>query len=801
MTQLPAHERGPAVGMPLQVRVADGAWLTFAFSPVLIGRSGSSTVQIDESKVSRDHATVRWEPDGWVFEDHDSANGSYQDGRRVGSLPVVDENHLRLGGPADGVLLALRVTRPTTGSRAAPHAARTAWALAEPIRIGRAAENDVMIDDLMVSRHHALISRDDSGVIRVFDLGSDNGTYVDGRRVADPVALRDGATVVVGSAQLKVDGQWLRTPSPSVAALVARSVGVRTPDDALLLQGVDLSVARGELVAVVGPSGAGKSTLLGALTGMRPATEGSVSIAGLDLATRYEELRQQIAYVPQEDIVHAQLTPRQILRYAAELRLASDLEPGERDRLVTDVLAELGLAEAADRVVTKLSGGQRKRTNVALELLTRPDLLFLDEPTSGLDPGHDKALMALLRQLADAGRAIVVVTHNVSYLEMCDRVLFLAPGGRVAFLGPPGQALEYFGQAEFADVFVHLERDRARDWGDEFRRRSLPQPLPTEPRPAAARPAVARSGRQRLSILTRRFTTIIASDHRNLLLLQAPLLGLLIRAISDSEGLGLGTDVPNSKVRRVLFTLILAATWLGASNSVREIVKELPIYRRERAIGVPISAYLGSKVLVLSVLTLFQAVVLVGVSLVGRPGPPHASLLGSGGLELTVDVWLAGVSAMCIGLLISALVGTADKAMSILPLLLVPQFILCGGVLPLSESPALQPLSVITSARWGFAASASTEDLRATDTSAASGVPLPADKLAALDKVDDDFLWRPTAISWLIDVLALLVIGGASLAGAWYALRRRDPDAPGLRARGRSGPDLAWRARRSPGGP
>jgi ABC-type multidrug transport system ATPase subunit/pSer/pThr/pTyr-binding forkhead associated (FHA) protein len=788
MPPQPGVDSDRTVAMPLQVRLGDGDWLTFAFSPVRIGRAESATVQVDESNVSRDHASVRWGTTGWVLTDHSSANGCYVAGRRVDTLTVQGEIELRLGHPTDGPRLALRLGAPTQGPRAAPVAPTSAWPLADPIRIGRSPDNDVVVDDLMVSRHHAVIAKDSAGVLRAFDLGSDNGTYVDGHHITAPQPLPDGATVVVGSAQLKVDGEWLRASNRSTAALVARAVGVRTPEGAILLNGVDLTVGRGELVAVVGPSGAGKSTLLGALTGMRPATEGTVIVSGLNLATSYDELRQRIAYVPQEDVVHAQLTPRQILRFAAELRLASDMAPAERDQLVAEVLAELGLTEAADRVVTKLSGGQRKRTNVALELLTKPDLLFLDEPTSGLDPGHDKALMSLLRSLADAGRAVVVVTHNVAHLDLCDRVLFLAPGGRVAFLGPADKALDYFGRVEFADVFVDLERDQTRDWGDEFRRRSAPHPMPVDPSPPTTAPTTGHGWWQRFSVLTRRCATIVASDRRNLaiLLLQAPLLGLLIRAISDAEGLGLGQVTPNGKVRRVLFTLILASTWLGASNSVREIVKELPIYRRERAIDIPISAYLASKVVVLSVLTLFQAVVMVGVALIGRPGPPHASVLGFGGLELTVDVWLAGVAAMCMGLLISALVSTPDKAMSILPLLLVPQLILCGGVLPLSETPALQPLSLIASARWGFAASASTEDLLTVESSTSSGVPISPERLAVAKNADSDTLWQPDAGTWLTDALALALLGALSLGGAWYSLRRRDPDAPSLKGRLRS---------------
>lgn len=223
----------------------------------------------------------------------------------------------------------------------------------------------------------------------------------------------------------------------------------------------------------MGPSGAGKSTLLNALTGQRPADRGAVLYDGRDLYRDYAELRQRIGLVPQDDILHAQLTVRRALAYAAELRFPQDTAKAERQARVDEVIRELGLEQRAGLPIHSLSGGQRKRVSVALELLTKPSLLFLDEPTSGLDPGMDRSVMHMLRGLADDGRTVIVVTHSVLSLDVCDRLLVLAPGGKVAYFGPPEDALAYFGYEQWPEAFEAFERDQDRDWaGSTGARRS-----------------------------------------------------------------------------------------------------------------------------------------------------------------------------------------------------------------------------------------------------------------------------------------------------------------------------------------
>ncbi|MGW6510968.1 ATP-binding cassette domain-containing protein, partial [Streptomyces niveus] len=232
---------------------------------------------------------------------------------------------------------------------------------------------------------------------------------------------------------------------------------------------VSFGVPEKSLIAVIGPSGSGKSTLLKALTGYRPANEGDVLYDNRNLYKQFAELRQRIGLVPQDDILHKELTVRKALKYAAKLRFPGDTAESEREARIDEVLRELKLDIHKEKRVTSLSGGQRKRVSVALELLTKPSLIFLDEPTSGLDPGMDRDVMQLLRGLADDGRTVLVVTHSVAELAICDKLLVMAPGGSVAYFGPPEEALNFFGYTTWADVFSAFENYRDYDWAGRWR--------------------------------------------------------------------------------------------------------------------------------------------------------------------------------------------------------------------------------------------------------------------------------------------------------------------------------------------
>ncbi len=617
------------------------------------------------------------------------------------------------------------------------------------MRIGRAPDNDLVLDDLLVSRYHAELRQLPDGGYEIADLGSQNGTFVNGRQVAArPVT--DSDTIGIGHSTFRLaDGRLQQFVDDGEVTVAARELVVTVAGGKVLLDRVSFTMPEKCLVGVIGPSGAGKSTLLGAMTGMRPANAGTVLYDNRDLYQDYAELRYRIGLVPQENILHTQLTARRALQYSAELRFPTDTTAAERDARVTEVMAELGLSKHAQTRADRLSGGQLKRMNVAQELLTSPSLLFLDEPTSGLDPGLDKSVMLQLRDRAHDGRTIIVVTHSVLNLLSCDRLLILAPGGRMAFYGPPGEALGYFGLSDWADLFQAFDLYPDRDWAGDFAssltyaRYAAAQhrpdaALPDQQRGALAPAARPRRGLRQYATLTRRYARVIAADRGYVLFMGLlPLvLGLLIRFVPAMQGLA-GPN-GNMSAQELLQILVTCACLAGTACSVRELVKERPIYIRELAAGLSPGAYLLSKLTLLGAISIAQSCVIVLLGLAGRQLPPHGALLTNYPLlELIIAIAVLAVTSMCIGLLVSAFVSTSEKAMPFLVMLTMFQVILSGGVLPFNGMNGLSQLSWIAPARWGFAAAASTVDL--------NGIGL-------LPGTDADPLWRTSSGDWLRDV-------------------------------------------------
>ncbi|MGH3753030.1 MAG: ATP-binding cassette domain-containing protein [Pseudonocardiaceae bacterium] len=636
------------------------------------------------------------------------------------------------------------------------------------VRIGRFPDNDAVLDDLLVSRHHAELHRF-AGGWRLVDLASANGTYVNGQRVSQTM-VAEGDVIGIGHATLELIGNRLVTSADAGnAGFEARGLVVTTSDGRRLLDDAGFTLDSSNLLAIVGPSGAGKSTLLGALTGGKPAEAGSVCYGGRDLYTDYDELRHRIGFVPQDDILHPQLAVRRALSYAAQLRFPPDTSPAERGRRIDEVLVELKLTEQADQRISSLSGGQRKRTSIALELLTRPSLLFLDEPTSGLDPGLDREVMQTLRALADNGTTVVVVTHSVANLDQCHQLLVLAPGGQLAYYGSPAQALDYFGQADYADLFDLLRAGKT-NWADQFRRSELYRRQAGAGRRGRIRPTTGTGigaghigpGQQppltQFAILCRRYLAVIAADRPYAVFLAGlPLaLSLLARAVPGSAGLSVSPGV--TQPRELLLVLIIGGSLMGAAAAMRELVKERAIYQRERAVGLSLTAYLASKLAVLGSIASVQAAVFAAVSLVGPPGPDGALVLASGHAEVVLAVIAASLVAVTVGLAISALIPNADRGMPLLVLLVMLQLILCGGLFPVQGRAVLEQLSWLVPARWAFAMGAATVDLTRLPTASAA-----------------DRLWNHTVAAWTLDTFSLGVIAVTMVGVTAVLLRRLDP--------------------------
>jgi ABC transport system ATP-binding/permease protein len=840
-----------SVGAELAVVVDDSRVVARPDQPVLIGREAGCTLRVQHPLVSRKHADVTWTGNGWLLRDLGSSNGTYLDGKQVQTLPVNGPVQVRLGSAEDGPVVRLEpppvdmgaATRPVartpegppaTVAIPAPRPARAEpprspappgvtvatpppasiakgvaavagrvptaeHAAAGLVRIGRDEANDIVLRDLGVSRRHAEV-RPGPGGFEVIDLGSRNGTYLNGKQVSR-APLAEGDLISIGRHRFVFERQRLRQyVDTGPVSLVADDLTVRVGKK-VLLDDVTFALPQASLLAVIGPSGCGKSTLVRAMTGLRPATLGRVRYDGRDLYADYAELRYRIGVVPQDDVLHRQLTVRRALRFAAALRFADDVPRKQRWARVDEVIETLGLTERANERIDNLSGGQRKRVSVALELLTEPSLLFLDEPTSGLDPALDKEVMEELREIADSGRTVTVVTHSVLHLDICDRVLVLCKGGTMGYFGPPDEVLDFFGAKDYAEVFRNVTDDPEK-WsrryrGSELYRRYVlevmgaademrgvparpvpapvlgsPSPLlvPGAPKVEAVKPKIGAlplakrvlhpaAPLRHFATLSARMLAIITADRGYaLFLLGLPVaLAVVSRTVPGNDGLAPPPGGGHSlEAQRLLVVLVVGAAFLGVASAIREIVGEAPIYRRERAVGLSPGAYLGSKVAVFAIINTIQVILLVYLSLFGRPKPPEPLVLSSPVAELVVALALVALACTALGLLVSSLVKTTEQTTPVLVVSVMAQLVLSAGLFELDGQAVLNQVSWLSPTRWGFAAGAGTVDLH---------------RITRLN----DPLWTHSVSSWWRAVALLLVQTVVLVAGTRLALRRHEP--------------------------
>jgi ABC transport system ATP-binding/permease protein len=631
----------------------------------------------------------------------------------------------------------VKVPGPEAGRRQS--ATGAAW-------IGRALQNDIVIHDVLASRHHAFLTPTAMGT-EIRDAHSINGTFVNGMRVGATL-LAEGDVVTVGNTDLVFTGGILvrrREAATPTGGLEVRNVDFSI-NGKTLLQRVSMTARPGTLTAIIGGSGAGKTTLSRLIAGYATPTSGLVTFEGHDIHTEYASLRTRIGMVPQDDVVHRQLTIHQALGYAAELRLPADTTKADREQVVAQVLDELDLTRHAATRVDRLSGGQRKRASVALELLTGPSLLILDEPTSGLDPALDLQVMTMLRQLADAGRVVLVVTHSLTYLDLCDQVLLMAPGGKTAFLGPPGQIGAAMGTTNWAHIFARVGADP-----DEANRRFLARNKPPPPMEAAPADLAAQARtnlRQQFSTIARRQVRLVVSDRAYFafLALLPFILGALSLTVPGDTGFGIAqpTSGTPDESAQILTLMCIAAVFMGTALTLRDLIGERAIFRREQAVGLSADAYLSAKLAVFCVFAIIQAAIVTGIVLAGKGAPTQpAVLLGDASFELFVTVAATCVASAVLGLLLSSLARSNEQIMPLLVVSLMLQLVLAGGLVPVTDRVLLDQMSWLMPSRWGYAASASTVNLRA---------------LVPGSLIPHDHHWSHTPAAWLLDMEMLIAL-------------------------------------------
>ncbi|MBN2622607.1 MAG: ATP-binding cassette domain-containing protein, partial [Acidimicrobiales bacterium] len=489
------------------------------------------------------------------------------------------------------------------------------------------------------------------------------------------------------------------------------------------LRDVSFAVAPGEVVAIVGGSGAGKTTLLETVAGIRVPAAGEVLVGTAGA-------RARLGYVPQDDIIHRDLPLGRTLRYVAQLRLPAETSRAAIDRVVDETLATLDLAERAHVRVGSLSGGQRKRASIAAEMLTHPEVFFLDEPTSGLDPATARDVMRLLRRLAHAGATIVLTTHNPIDLDLCDRIVFLAREGHLAFVGSPSAARSYFDVADLAGAYERLATEATpEEWGERFAARRHDGVERSQDHGAGPRPPVAdgrgdgvqvtapstapapgtgpagalacRPGRWRQwAVLTRRSADLLVRNRLTLaVLVGSPALVTAMMAVLFRPG-AFQADRGGVDATQTVFWLAFAGFFFGLTYGLLQVVGEMPVLRRERLAGLHVSAYVGAKV---AVLTPVLAAVAVGMLAVLRALDRLPAAGGGVYAALAVTLVLEALAALALGLLTSAAVTDAAQATLALPMLCFPQVLFAGAVVPVPDmADAGQAMSVGLANRWAF---------------------------------------------------------------------------------------------------
>jgi ABC-type multidrug transport system ATPase subunit len=553
------------------------------------------------------------------------------------------------------------------------------------LSLGRSPDCDIILDHISISRVHAKIEKKSPTSYIIYDQGAINGIYINGKRITGIVEISPADTILIGQFSLTLQGE---------SKHLAKELAIKTikitktySNGKTALHETTLDIHSQSMTAIMGPSGCGKSTLLKSLNGDAPPTTGEVYICGLELTQNYEYIKSKIGYIPQDDIVHRQLTVSESLRYAAKLRL-NDISESEISAKIDDVLNALSITHIKKQLVGEVSGGQRKRIAIAMELLTDPLILFLDEPTSPLDPQTIEDFLNCLRSLVNLGTTVLMVTHKPEDLHFVDAVIFMAEGGYLTYHGSRRDYLSYFGVDHVVQIYANLVPPYSQKWIQQYQTQHpfIKQDPPT-PWEEISLEKKDPSLTSQYLWLTRRYLNIKLNDRLNTALMigQAPVIALLICMIFSEITIS------------VLFMISISAVWFGTNNAVKEIVDESSIYKRERMYNQAISTYVLSKVTGLGIFSALQSMLFVIIINAYFDGQ---SVSFKEPFEAMIWLWGLSMCASCMGLLLSAVVNNTEKVMTLLPLALIPQVLLAGVIAP-TKNELIECISYFTISRWG----------------------------------------------------------------------------------------------------
>ena len=681
------------------------------------GRNENNSIPLNSSIVSGNHGEIYIQGGQFFIKDNASSNGSYI---AYGTQFVQMIPNQYYGGNGKDMIIRLGTNQSMDGidpvlllytARQSNGRWKTFELKAGDTSIGRAENCDIRLKNVAVSRYHAGV-RNVNGQYYVFDNGSTNGVFVNGSRIQKSYHLSNKDIFTVLNTTFIYDGNVVYYKvNPEGIALEIHDLNKDVPAKGgkkTILDKVSLSIEPNEFVAIIGGSGAGKTTLMTAMSGFDSKVTGRVYCNGTNLRENFQTLKNIIGFVPQQDIIYENITLKKMLYYTAKMKMPEDTSTAEIDARIEEVLGMVELSEHKDTYIRRLSGGQKKRASIAVELLANPGLFFLDEPTSGLDPGTEEHLMRTLSKLSkEQEKTIIMVTHTINNLDLCDKVIIMGYGGRLCYCGSPAGIKDFFQTDDLVKVYDIITAD-PKGWESRFRMSGINQVSEhaAESNGEAIKPRKV-NGFTQLGILVRRYTTLIMNDMQRLALIfgQPLIIGLLLTLVA-------GPDIYQkfTETQSILFTLMSGGIWMGLLNTIQEVNKERVILKREYMGNLKLPVYMLSKYIVQGVISLVQAVILV-VTFVLVKGTPSCKgvIISNATIEIIVLIFLTIYASAGMGLLLSSITKSADRAMAIAPFVLIIQLIFSGILFELTG--ATDKISYVTFSRWAMESIGSTCDL------------------------------------------------------------------------------------------
>ena len=729
---------------------------------LVLGRDESiCDVVMTDAIVSKIQGTMLLENGRLMYQDEDSRNGTFLglgSGRRLlakqdGMVEVYDKDILCIGNlqqSRNRVLLLYSASEKREVWKWKPLSR-------EVITIGRDSSNDICLPGPGISRVHCRIGSI-QGACVLEDSGSVNGVLVNGERVTGRRKLQDKDVIQILGFQLLFcqNGIYYKTAPEGISLQVrdvTKEVG-KGSKKKRILNHVSCEIEGNEFVAIIGGSGAGKTTLMNAISGFEPDFAGKVYCNGTDLVEHFQMLKNMIGFVPQQDIIYENLTLRKMLYYAAKIRMPKDTRASEIEKRILEVLQMVDLVEHQKTYIRKLSGGQKKRASIAVELLADPKLFFLDEPTSGLDPGTEKNLMISLKKLArQQNKTIIMVTHTTANLHLCDKIIFMGPGGRLCFCGNVEEAKAFYQTDDLVNIYNMIAEDPEaceRKYRNARQREKNPGTAGERKQIPVKRSENARF--QQFLVLAQRYGELMFHDTQRLLvlLLQPCLIAALLYVVADKDIFKI-----YESTKSMLFALSCSGIWIGLFNSIQEICKERTIVKREYMANLRLPGYVMSKFVFQFALGGIQAAALTMIFL-GLIGKKRAGIFFDNfTMEMFLTVWLTVLAAIALGFVLSAMVRSGDKAMAAAPFVLIIQLLFSGILFQLKGAGKL--ISYFTVSRWSVEALGSIAKLNRLDLKLQKDYPMLEHEAEAFFKAAKGRVVQCWGILLLMTVVCLVV--------------------------------------------